>query len=239
MIAAIHQPEHFSWLGFFDKARQVDTFVILDNVQFRKNYFQNRNRIRVHSGSVWITVPVLTKNSSSQLIQSVSINNDGDRNWRRRALKTLKQTYSRAPFWVDHCPFIEHLYECEWDKLIDLNEAIIRYLFEMLGIQAKVLRASELAVDGQKSDLILNICKRVGADIYLSGISGKEYLDLASFEQCGIAVRFQEFRHPVYPQLFEPFLPCMSIVDLLFNCGPRSSDILAGIGVPTLDTVFE
>ena len=119
-----------------------------------------------------------------------------------------------------------------------MNEAIIRYLLAAFSIDVKVVKSSEMNVEGQRGELILNTCRQVGADTYLSGVSGRDYLDLGKFAEAGITVRFQEFHHPVYQQLYAPFLPCMSSVDLLLNYGPASLDVLKGVGVETLDRVY-
>lgn len=239
MIVAIHQPEHLPWLGFLDKARQADRFVLLDHVQYRKQYFQNRNRIRSSEGLIWLTVPVRIKGRHTQAINDVIIDNEGNPRWRWRCLQLLVHCYRKTPFFSRYTGFFEELYRRRWERLVELNEVIIRYLLETFSIPVPLVRSSELGVTAHKSDLNLEICKKVGATLYLSGVSGQEYLDLEKFRREGISVRFQEFHHPVYRQLHEPFVPCLSAVDLLFNHGPRSLDILCGIDVPVLEETFE
>ena len=240
MIVTIHQPEHLPWLGFFDKARQADILVILDHVQYRKNYFQNRNRIRAHSGAVWLTVPVLTKGNSSQAINEVQINTQGSPRWGEKYWVSLAQSYQRTPFWKDHEPFFKDLFSKHgWTYLADLNESIIRYLLDALSIYVKVVKSSTMDVGGASGDLLLNICRQLNADIYLSGVSGKSYLNLDVFTGADIEVRFQEFHHPIYKQAYAPFIPCMSVIDLLFNYGPASLEVIKGIGVETMERIFE
>jgi hypothetical protein len=239
MIVAIHQPEHLPWLGFFDKIRQADVFVMLDHVQYRKNYFQNRNRIRAASGAVWLTVPVLTKGSSDQPINEAQINNQGSPRWKEKCWTGIAQHYRKTEFWPHHEPFFERLYQTHWTRLVEINEAIIGYLLSAFSIDVKVVKSSELNVEGQRDDLLLSICRRVGAGTYLSGVSGREYLDGKKFTDAGIEVQFQEFHHPIYRQVYEPFIPCMSSIDLLFNYGPASLDVLRGRGVETMAHVFE
>ena len=239
MVVTIHQPEHLPWLGFFDKARQVDVFVMLDHVQYRRRYFQNRNRIPTTQGSVWLTVPVLVKGKYDQPINEVRIDNEGNPRWREKCWNSIVHNYKKAPYFHDHAPFFEGLYQKDWDRLVDLNEAIIRYLLTAFSIDVKVVASSELNVQGQRGELLLDICKKLGAPVYLSGISGREYLDLKMFADAGIEVRFQEFHHPIYEQAYEPFIPCMSAIDLLFNYGPASLDVIRGVWVETMAHVFQ
>lgn len=238
MIVAIHQPEHMPWLGFFDKARRCETFVLLDDVQFRKNYFQNRNRIKSAAGELWLTVPVLTKGKHEQRINEVEINNEGSPRWKEKSFGGLAQNYGRARFWKEHEAFFRNVFEKTWDRLVDLNEAIIRYLLEALSIQVTIVRASSLECEGGRGEHLLNLCRKLQAGSYLSGISGRDYLDIEQFHQNGIDVLFQEFHHPIYKQLHGPFMPCLSVVDLLFNYGADSLSVIKGEGVDTLSEVF-
>ncbi len=239
MRVTIHQPEHWPWLGFFDKAQRADVLVILDNVPFRKNYFQNRNRIRSAAGAQWLTVPVLISGHTGQLINEVVINNAGEPHWRKKHFVALRQNYGRAEFWRSHEDFIAQLYEREWALLSELNVHIVSYLLKCLSIETAVVRSSELAVSGTKSELLLDVCKKLDATEYLSGISGQEYLNLKAFENAGVGIQFQEFHHPIYKQCYSPFVPCLSVLDLLLNHGPASGDIINGIGVETIDEVFK
>lgn len=237
MIVTIHQPEHLPWLGFFDKLRQADLYVALDHVQFRKNYFQNRNRIQGARGPVWLTVP-LEKGPLAQRIDEVRIA-QGDRRWATRCWKTLQQRCGRAPFFAEHAPFFEAVYGRPWERLVDLNLAVIRYLLDAFGIDVPLRRSSELCARSARGTLVLDLCREVGAQTYLSGISGRDYLDPAAFAAAGIELRFQAFHHPIYPQRGTPFQPCMSAVELLFQYGPESLRALRGEGVETLERLFE
>lgn len=239
MVVTIHQPEHLPWLGFFDKIRQADVFVMLDHVQYRKNYFQNRNKIRAANGALWLTVPVLTKGNSEQPINEVQINNQGSPRWREKCLASLIQHYRNTEFWSYHEQFFERLYKTNWTRLVEINEAAIQYLLNAFSIDVKIVKSSEMNVEGQRVDLLLDICRRVGANTYLSGVSGKEYLDRKTFADAGVEVQFQEFHHPIYRQAYEPFLPCMSSIDLLLNYGPASLEVIAGHGVETMADVFK
>lgn len=238
MIVTIHQPEHLPWLGFFDKARRADTLVLLDHVQYRRRYFQNRNRIYGPKGAQWLTVPVVVKGRYTQPIDEVVIDNAGNPQWPEQCWKRLWHAYVRAPYFAPYRDFFEKLYATEWTRLIDLNVAIIKYLLNVLGVGVAVVRSSELGANSHKGELMLEICQRLGAATYVSGISGRDYLDRERFEEAGIGIEFQEFHHPIYRQCYEPFLPCMSAVDVLFNHGPGSVKILRGVGVDVMEEVF-
>lgn len=228
MIVAIHQPEHLPWLGFWNKLYKSELFVLLDNTQFRKNYFQNRNRIRTSNGWIWLTVPILTKNRTIQQINEVEINNVTDVKWQKKHWKTIEQNYSKAPYFKKYKDIFSKFYLKEWTKLADLNINFIYTIKEILGIKTEMVRGSSLEVSGQRSDLVLDICKKVGATTYLSGKFGKDYLDISKFNQEKIKVVFQEFNHPVYNQVFKPFIPEMSIIDVIFNEGERSLIFVKG-----------
>ena len=235
MIVTIHQPEHLPWLGFFHKIRQADVFVVLDNVQFRRNYFQNRNKVKTATGWSWITVPVKNEGINTK-IKDIKI--DNSKRWTRKCRNSIHYSYKKAQHFSKYAGIFEDFYNKKWYKLADLNIQLIKKILELLSINVRILKASDLAIEGNGNTLILDICRKLDADVYLSGISGKEYLKLHEFKESGIVVIFQEFQHPIYKQLYQPFIPCMSIIDLLFNAGPESSDILIGKGVPVMDEIF-
>ena len=225
MIVAVQQPEHLPWLGFFDKLSRVDRFVLLDNVQFKKRYFENRNRIRTRDGSRWVTVPVRSKGRYVQRLDQVEIDQTTD--WRRKYWGSIGHAYGAAPYFAAHAERFERLIATRWERLVDLNLALIEAVRGVLGIETPMTAASRLVDSGEKgSALILALCRALGARRYLSGPDGARYLDLESFERAGIAVDFHDYRHPEYPQLHAPFLSHMSVVDLIFNHGPGSLSIL-------------
>jgi len=226
MIAAIHQPEHMPWLGFFDKMRRVDLFVLLDTTQFAKDDFQNRNRIKTRQGPSWLTVPVYKSGVSKQQITETRICNERD--WRRRSSTLIAENYRDAPYFSVHEGFFRHLYEREWSSLVELNLKALEYLKTALGLATAYVTASALGIrERGGTNTNLAICRAVGAQTYLSGKHGREYLDEDRFAEHDIQVEYQEFRHPVYPQLWGDFAPYMSVIDLLFNCGPTSLQIIA------------
>ena len=209
-IVAIHQPELLPWLGFLDKLRQCDLFVLLDHVQFEKHYVQNRNRIRTSTprGWSWLTVPVRVKGRFGQPINAVEI--DDTVNWRRKHLAALEQHYHKAPAFWQEWPTLQAHYQRSVQRLADFNIDLIRWLSGCFGLDKTMIRSSELSVSGSRSELLLAICRKVGATDYLSGVSGREYLDRELFQRAGIRVRFQEFHHPIYRQCYEPFIPARS-----------------------------
>jgi hypothetical protein len=225
MIATMHQPEHLPWLGFFDKMRQCDVLVLLDTVQFARRDFQNRNRIKASSGAIWLTVPVVSKGKVDQVILDVEIAQDGA--WRRKCWNAMQHSYGQAPHFAEHRPFFEDLYGRDWPRLVDLNLAIIRYLVEQFGIGTRLVTSSELGIREQGGTAVaLACCRAVGAARYLSGAFGRDYLDEQAFADASVEVCYQDFQHPVYAQLHGEFVPKLSAIDLLFNCGPESRAII-------------
>jgi hypothetical protein len=223
MIIAIHQPQYLPWLGYFDKIEQSDVFVFLDNVQFKKNEWQNRNKIKTSDGWQWLSVPVI--HSFGQKIFEVEINNTVQ--WGRKHLNALVTHYSKAPFFQDHIDFFEKTYSQEWRHLAEINIHLIYYLTDTLGMKnKKFILASDLSAKEGSTERLADICRQLSCDVYLSGRDGSKYLDLDLFEQEGIQVIFQDYKHPQYPQLYGDFEPFLSVIDLLFNCGPESLSIL-------------
>jgi len=238
VIVTIHQPEHLPWLGFLDKIAKADLFVVLDTVQYRKNYFQNRNKIRTVQGFSWITVAV-KKTSLQTKICDIEIFQS--RKLVTKYLGQIEETYKYSSHFDNYFNTLKDILTFGYDKLSDLNCSLLAFLLKSYGIQTRIIKASEMNLpsDIGGSNLIHKICKIADAQTYLSGISGKDYLDFQDFLDSKIDVVFQEFYHPVYKQLHEPFLPCMSSIDLLFNYGEDAPDILFGKNVKRLDYLFE
>ncbi|HIG53911.1 MAG TPA: hypothetical protein EYG11_20125 [Candidatus Latescibacteria bacterium] len=222
MIVAIHQPQFMPWLGYFDKMDQADCFVLLDNVQYKKNEWQNRNRIKGPQGPQWLTVPVQFKFPA--LITEVGIN--GSDPWRRKQLQALKTNYAKAPYWPLYEGFIAQFYGREWGELAAVNKASVEWLRGALGIDTPLRIASEMKLNEEPTQRLIDICKAVGADAYLAGVDGKKYMDLDRFAAAGLRIVVQEYEHPTYPQLYGEFASHLSALDLLHNCGPESGEIL-------------
>lgn len=220
---SIHQLGYFPWLGFFDKMRQVDTFVFFDDVQYEKNYFDNRNKIKTANGWMWLTVPV--KYRHEQKHNEVRIENNLP--WRDKHKRAITINYARAPYFKDYFPFFEDIYNQEWEKIADLNYAIIKFIVHHFNLKCELVFSSDLKAEGKKVEKIFNICKLLKADFYLSGPFGRNYLDEELFRKNNIEVEYQNFIHPIYHQLFGDFIPAMGAIDLLMNHGPESYNILA------------
>ncbi len=229
MVLTGHQPNYLPYLGLLHKISQADLFVIVDTVQFVKRGpfgFQNRAKIRTKTGWCWLTVPVLTKGKFHQSIRETKINNKIP--WQRKHWKSILLNYQGAPYFGRYGDFLEEIYNRQWEYLADLNETIIRYLLKELGIKIKVVKASEVGPVGKGTDLIVDMCRKLGANTYLHGKHGRDYVDESKFREAGLRSIYQEFHHPVYGQQFGPFLPNMAGIDLLFNHGEESLDILLG-----------
>lgn len=225
MKVTIHQPEHLVWLGLIKKIADADIFVILDSVQFEKNYFQNRNKIKTQDGWMWLTVPV-KKMPLITLIKDIEISYD--QNWQDKYLKSLQVYYAKAPYFTEYYPAIEQIINKHHAHLADLNIELLIFLLQSFGVTGKtIVRSSSMglqAVGG--SAVCLEIAQKQGAHIYLAGPSGRDYLHLNDFAQAGIDVEFHHFDHPTYHQLHGDFLPYMASIDALFNLGPKAKDIL-------------
>lgn len=229
MILTGHQPNYLPFLGFFHKIAQADTFAIVDNVQFVKRGtfgWMNRNRIRTKDGWMWLTVPVLTKGKYHQLIIDTKINNDLP--WRKKHFNAIYHNYHNATYFKKYIGFFEDVYKEHWDNICDLSVEIIKYIIKELDINVKIVKCSEVGVAGKATDYVIDMCKKLNADTYLSGMHGKDYLDESLFLKENIKLIYQEFVQPEYKQQFEGFIPELSAIDLLFNCGPDSRNILLG-----------
>ena len=230
MILSVHQPQYIPWIGYFDKINKSDCFVFLDDVKYKPREYQNRNRIRTKKEWMYLTVPIISKGLGCQKIRDAKIDNNFD--WQRRHAKSLRVWYGRAKSFKDHFSFFEDVYTRKWEKLVDLNLYIIKYLLKELSIKTPIYLESQMGISSQKTDRIIEICKQLEADTYLSGIGGKDYLEEEKFVQEGIKLEYQNFIHPVYHQRFMEdrscFLPYMSAIDLLFNEGRDSIGILRG-----------
>ncbi|MFH1878114.1 MAG: WbqC family protein [Candidatus Omnitrophota bacterium] len=222
MRAAIHQPQYLPWLGYFDKMDQSDIFVLLDDVQYKKNEWQNRNRIRTPDGWQWLTVPVIYK--FGQLIKDIKI--DKTRKWGEKHLKSISINYSKALYFDRYFPFFEESLGREWTYLMDINNHFIEYFRKELGIKAPVVLSSGMGIKTNKTQRLIDICKSLNADVYLSGGGGADYLEQEKFEENNISLEFQNYIHPAYGQAYGGFCPYLSIADLLFCRGGDSINVI-------------
>lgn len=215
-----HQPVFLPWAGLFEKIASADRFIWLDTVQFERHGFENRVQIKTHQGAQWLTAPVKHGHAYGALL--------GDHGWHRKHLRSIELAYRKAPY-----------FESYWDglsatmtiastctMLSDFNRLLMNWCLEQLGMDVELELASRFDFQGEKSALVLDMCKQIGATKYIFGQKGKDYADVESFKAAGIEVEFQSYKRPVYRQLHGPFVPGLSIIDLLMNEGPNSLEIL-------------
>ncbi|MFZ1803395.1 MAG: WbqC family protein [Nitrospira sp.] len=218
----IHQPQFLPWLGYLDKIDQADLFIMLDTVQFKKNEWQNRNRIRTAKGWQWLTVPVLQH--FGQRIDEVLMNQTVT--WKAQHLRALDMHYARAPYRNRYLAQLREIYSAPWNKLSDLNKATVQWLLEAFGITTLVHHASDYAARDEPTDRLIDLCQVVGATEYLAGPGAEHYMDKPRFESSGVRLDIQVFQHPIYRQVYEPFEPNLSALDLLLMEGPDALTIL-------------
>jgi len=230
VILAAQQPNYLPWIGFFHKVASADLLVLADHVQYSRRGITNRNVIKGPAGPVRLTVPVLTSGQPGVVISEARIDNASP--WRRSHWRTIQTCYGRAPHFASHAEFFESLLAREWTRLAPLNEEIIRYMMRAFGIEKRILRSSELRPEGAKTELVVSLCRLTGAEVYLSGTGARKYMDEDACRRAGLTVRYQQFRHPVYPQLHGPFLPNLSALDLLFNVGSQAGELIGRCGDP-------
>lgn len=236
MRIAIMQPTYLPWIGYFDLMDQVDLFVFLDQVQFAKRSWQQRNRIKTPKGLEWISVPVRVRGRYLQKINEVIIS---DPDFWQVHLRSIQYNYSRSYYFKEYFEQLMEIYGkgSPWNYLLDLNLTLIEWIAKTIGITTPMIKSSSLGVKGKRSNLLVEICKEVGADKYISPIGSAGYLlnELDEFEKLGIQVLFHNYQHPEYRQCFGPFIPYASCIDLLLNEGPYSLNVIRnGRGDPYL-----
>lgn len=214
------QPGYLPWLGFFDQLRRADVFVYYDDVQYDKHGWRNRNRIKTQHGPAWLTVPV--RHSGERQPRIIDVEIDRRTSWARKHVLTLRQAYARAPFRDRYLPALEELLSRRWERLVDLDLACVDLMAPWFGLQPRIERSSALGIGGEQSERLVGICRYFGASRYVSGDAAEAYLDRGTFDRQGIAIDWQRYSHPTYPQLHGEFVPYLSALDLLFNCGDRA-----------------
>jgi hypothetical protein len=235
-VVGILQPGYLPWLGFFDQLARVDLFVLYDDVQFEKGSWRNRNRIKTAQGLQWLCVPVLTKGKDFPLVKDIRIN--PNEFWNTKHVKALTQNYAKAKYFEAYAPGLFALLEQNWERLQDLNLAIITWLAAQLGITTEMVLSSRLGIPGASTDRLIRILQHLGGDVFYEGAAGKNYIQPAEFSKNGIKLVFQEYAHPVYDQLYGDFASHLSVVDLLFNCGTKSLDIILSGGAASTPAMF-
>lgn len=212
MKIAIHQSQYIPWPPYFKKIATADIFVVMDNVQFQKNGVQNRNKVRNKEADFWLTVPV--KGQLTDTIQDKEISND---QWKSKHWKSIQASYRNSPNWGLYEAEIYDLYSREYSTLHEANNAFFHFFLKKLDITTRIVYLSELKVEGVKSDLVLDICRSLDAEVYLSGWGSRDYLNEESFEAEGIRIRYQESVAPVYQQFHGSFIQGLSTMDMLLN----------------------
>ena len=226
MRIGILQPGYLPWLGFFEQMYKSNIFVIYDDVQYDKHGWRNRNRIKIANGIQWLTVPVLVNFKEHPLVNEVRI--DNKINWRKKHLFSIRQNYSKAPFFEKYLNIFEDAYSKDWEYLVDIDMHFIVKLAECLGMSDKeIVRSSSLNVTGDTIERLIRICKIFNANTFYEGSSGRNYIDETLFAEHGIKIEYQDYKHPVYNQLYGDFIPYLSVIDLLYNHGEESLSILA------------
>ena len=234
MILTAHQPVYLPWLGLFHKIALADAFVSFNQVQYQVRDWNNRNKIKTNAGEIWLSVPVKHKNHLETTYGDILI--DNEQPWARKHWKSIYLNYKAAPRFAKYADYFEDCYKREWKTLLELNESMLLWFLKTLKIPVPISSARTMDLQGEKSDLVLDMCVKMGAETYIFGAQGRDYADKASFEKAGVTPLFQAYDHPTYPQLHGAFTPYMSIIDLLFQCGENSLDILmsGNVGRDTL-----
>lgn len=220
-MVCIRQPGYLPYMGFFKKIQSCDTFVYFDDAQYVIRAWDNRNKIRNKDETIWITVPVI-KPYKLKLNQVLILQN----NWQQKHLMAIKTSYEQCLYFDNYWKEFSFIYKKNWENIVDLNIELIEFFKEQLDINTQTIKSSELNTDGTGSKKLLNICKKLQATAYLSGELGREYLDEKIFEENNIDVVYEHFIHPIYNQNSDTFIPNLSILDLLFNEGANSKNII-------------
>jgi hypothetical protein len=227
ITVVISQPTYLPWAGYFRIMQEADVFVFLDSVQFEDRSWQCRNRLKSPSGSSWLTVPIRHKGNLAICDTEI----DNSKPWCKQHWNAINVYYGKAKFFDLYAPSFKTFYSAEWSKIALLNINFTKFLAGQLGISPIFVRSSRLGLTGKRTNLLLEICKKFDADRYVSSIGAKNYMEAdgakAIFEDEGIEVEFLTANLPKYPQLFGEFIPDLSVVDLLFNCGPDAAKFLS------------
>jgi len=224
MICVILQPSYIPWRGYFHQIARANIFVFYDDVKYDKNGWRNRNRIKTSSGAQWLTIPVFTHNLETEQTPINKIRIDWATNWSKKHWNAIKTWYARAPFFTEYAPKIQPFYEQRPEFLSDFTIHTTIALARLLGIQnTQFLRSSTLkGITGQKTERLIQILTKLGATNYVSGPSARNYIDEEQFRTAGISLEYMTYHYPEYPQLYPPYDPQVSILDLIFMTGPEA-----------------
>lgn len=225
-IIGILQPNYIPWKGVFDLINSVDIFVFYDDVQYTTKDWRNRNKIKTKDGVKWLTVPVNKKGLRYQLISEAKI--DNSTNWQSKHYKTLISSYSKSPYIKDYEYLLEEIYlKKQWNMLSDLNITTTVFLAEALGIKMEWYKSSEFHETGSKDgEKVIKICQRLGCNHFVNGPASREYMNEDLFSRHNVSLSYIDYHYSEYPQLHGPFCHQVSVLDLLFNCGPNALDFI-------------
>ncbi|MFZ2498674.1 WbqC family protein [Methanosarcina sp.] len=226
MKACIHQPNYLPYIGFFNKIKNTEVYVLFDIAQYEKNKFCNRNQIRTENGSMYLTIPVLSKDCYLKRMCDVKL--PPNSKWMKKHWKAIEANYAKSEYFDSYKDPIEKLYQTNFTSLVDFNEEIIKFLINEFCLESTIIKSTDLNLDQnlKSTDLLINILKEINAASYLSGSSGKNYLNELTFKKEGIKLEYQHFTHPVYKQRFNGFVENMAAFDLLFNIGEKSKQMI-------------
>ncbi len=219
MIIAIHQPNYLPYLGFFDKLKRSDIFVIYDDAQFNKGDFHHRNKIRIYHGWKWLTVPIEKKRIpiNEIVIRNEPVNNK--KNWQEIQFNEIYDNYKDTPYFPIYEKKLKDIYCNDYNMLLDLNMSLINFISSAFNITTKIVFSSDLSFKSGSTQRLVDIVEALDGDVYLSGPAGRKYLDVSLFNNKGIEISYQDFDHPVYRQRYKGFIPNLSAIDALFNIG--------------------
>ena len=223
----IIQSSYLPWIGYFNIINRVDKFVLLDTVQFDLSW-RNRNRIRTDSliGWGWLTVPILKKGKTHQLLKDAQIDNSNK--WQKRHWNLIKQYYGKAKYFHEYAPFFEEVFcKKKWDYLVELNQHLMEFFLINLDISTEINIASDMCLSGlRKNELNIKIIQECGSNYFLANRASRIYIDAKEYEKHGIEVIFHEYEHPIYLQTLQPFISHLSVIDVLFNCGDKTKKFI-------------
>jgi len=222
MKGVILQPNYIPWYGYFELIKEADIFVFLDDVQYTRRDWRNRNKILTKDGDVqWLTVPVIKESRDTLLIKETKIDNSQD--WAKKHFSTLKQNYSNTPYWHDYSDLLKHLYSLNYETIDDLDISFIKSIAKILNLDTKFVKSSSYDSVGSKDNKLVDLCKKIGISTYISGPSAMNYIDERNFDHNNIHLRYFEYKMLTYKQVHSKiFFPNVTVLDLLFNCGDKS-----------------
>jgi len=225
MKAMLIQPFYFPWIGLFDMMDQSELFIFYDDAQYSRGGWQSRNRIKSANGVIWLSVGIDRSYKLGEKINAIKVNHASG--WVEKNLNQLYDSYHQAPHFEEYFPIVSKFLNSKFDRLLDYSVGSIELVRKILGIDKKIIFASQLGITGSRGrQKVVDICLKAGANEYLDGATGKELYDPDFFSKQGIGINFHEYNHPVYGQLYGDFVSHLSVLDLLFNEGDKSLSII-------------